>query len=486
MFRSSCFALMLVLVLSSACGAQNTPPTVVPAASASIAGPTAVFTGTYTDADLTQAIVLDLMESRIKLSLPAWKAANYDLSKRLANVASQYAYVEFTLKSKQADVRVKPALDAYTAVIDKAGDEAKVMAANKTLLDALASARQAVYGAQLADPRFQAELVFRLLTWTSDTYARNSTLTGADLAYAYQRAYGYEQAAKARFAAIAKSTPDAAAISAQFAVLDASFPATTPASLDDSAKVAATTTAIKTALQKSFGLTTPSASFSNLIEYTLRATQTGVDLYKAGKAIEAYQAMTDGYLNGFEFIEAGLDTKDKDFRSALESKFTDIRNGVRSGRPVAEIDALMKDIVAGMVIAGDLLSGKVNGPVKWALAPTPAPAATGATPTAAANAPVSAALKGVRDARTSTSAALARYKEGKTDEAYELAVSAYLNGFESAEPELAKKDRAMMEALEVQFKNLRDAMKAKQPVAAIEALVQTIGDGLDKAEKLLQ
>jgi hypothetical protein len=222
-----------------------------------------------------------------------------------------------------------------------------------------------------------------------------------------------------------------------------------------------------------------------MIEYTLRGTQAGVDLYKAGKAGEAYQAMTDGYLNGFEFIEAGLDMKDKDFRIALESKLTEIRDGVRSGKPVAEIDASMKDIVAGLVIAGDLLSGKVNGPVKWAPAPTPAPAVAGTTPTAAASAPVSAALKGVRDARASISAALARYKEGKTDEAYELAVAAYLNGFENAEPELAKKDRPLMEALEVQFKSLRDAMKAKQPIAAIEALVQTISDGLAKAEKLL-
>src|SRR5690349_8319628 len=150
MLRSSFLVLMLVLVLSSACGAQTTPPTVVPVATASIASPAAVSTAAYIDADLTQAVVLDLMESRIKLSLPTWKAGNYDLSKRLANVASQYTYVEFALKSKQADVSVKGALDAYTAMIDKAGDEAKVTAANKALLDALSSARQAVYGAQLA------------------------------------------------------------------------------------------------------------------------------------------------------------------------------------------------------------------------------------------------------------------------------------------------------------------------------------------------
>ena len=265
MFRSSSLVLMFVLLLSAACGAQTTPPTVVPAATAPVVGPTAVSASAYTDSDLTQAIVLDLMESRVKLSLPAWKAANYDLSKRLANVAIQYTYVEFSLKSKQADMTVKGALDTYTTVIDKAGDEAKVTAANMALLDALASARQAVYGAQLANPKFQAELVFRLLTWTSDTYARNSTLTGADLAYAYQRAYGYEQAAKARFAAIATSAPDAAAITTQFALLDALFPTATPASMGDSAKVAATTTAIQTALQKSYSLTTPSASFSNLI-----------------------------------------------------------------------------------------------------------------------------------------------------------------------------------------------------------------------------
>src|SRR5436305_12067769 len=119
MSRSSCLVLMFVLWLSAACDAQTTSPTAVPAATAPVAGSPAVSAGAYSDADLTQAIVLDLMESRIKLSLPAWKAANYDLSKRLANVASQFTYVEFALKSKQADVSVKAALDAYMAVIDK-------------------------------------------------------------------------------------------------------------------------------------------------------------------------------------------------------------------------------------------------------------------------------------------------------------------------------------------------------------------------------
>ena len=78
MFRSSYLVLMFVLWLSSACGAQTTSSTAVPAATTPLAGSPAVSAGAYTDADLTQAIVLDLMESRIKQSLPAWKAAAMD------------------------------------------------------------------------------------------------------------------------------------------------------------------------------------------------------------------------------------------------------------------------------------------------------------------------------------------------------------------------------------------------------------------------
>jgi uncharacterized cupredoxin-like copper-binding protein len=96
------------------------------------------------------------------------------------------------------------------------------------------------------------------------------------------------------------------------------------------------------------------------------------------------------------------------------------------------------------------------------------------------------ALKGIRAARESTNTALAKYREGKADEAYELAAAAYLNGFEKSEADLAKKDRALMESLETQFKSLREAIKAKQPVANLEAMVKTINDGLEKAEKLLQ
>ena len=74
---------------------------------------------------------------------------------------------------------------------------------------------------------------------------------------------------------------------------------------------------------------------------------------------------------------------------------------------------------------------------------------------------------------------LAAYRAGQRQEAYELAVSAYLDGFERLEAELLRRgQRRLVEELEGQFKELRDAARAGRPAAELERLARAIESGL--------
>ncbi len=81
--------------------------------------------------------------------------------------------------------------------------------------------------------------------------------------------------------------------------------------------------------------------------------------------------------------------------------------------------------------------------------------------------------------------ALELYEKGQVDEAYEEAAEAYLEQFENAEVALSAKDKALMETLEDQLKDFRDAIKAKKPLIEVKALLNKISPNLDKAIALL-
>ncbi|MCC7448510.1 MAG: hypothetical protein IT324_13905 [Anaerolineae bacterium] len=82
-------------------------------------------------------------------------------------------------------------------------------------------------------------------------------------------------------------------------------------------------------------------------------------------------------------------------------------------------------------------------------------------------------------------AALELYEKGQADDAYEEAASAYLDQFENAEAALSAKDKALMETIEVQMKDFRDAIKAQKPLAEVQAILDKINPNLDKAITLL-
>jgi len=83
--------------------------------------------------------------------------------------------------------------------------------------------------------------------------------------------------------------------------------------------------------------------------------------------------------------------------------------------------------------------------------------------------------------------ALREYERGEVEEAYELAAKAYLEGFEEMEGDLLQKGhRALVERLEVRFKDLRDGIRAGRPLDELSALVEEIEAGLKEALEILE
>ncbi len=82
--------------------------------------------------------------------------------------------------------------------------------------------------------------------------------------------------------------------------------------------------------------------------------------------------------------------------------------------------------------------------------------------------------------------AIREYEEGEVEEAYELAASAYLDGFERLEGELLGKDPELVETLEIQFKELRDKIKAGAPVEELRAIQKQIEENLEKVDEILE
>ncbi len=93
----------------------------------------------------------------------------------------------------------------------------------------------------------------------------------------------------------------------------------------------------------------------------------------------------------------------------------------------------------------------------------------------------------VAEIREMVEHSLEEYREGEKEEAYELAANSYLQGFEHVDGDLLEKgQRELVEDLELDFKALRDAIKAGKPVSQIEPIASEINQGLDKSLEALK
>lgn len=88
-------------------------------------------------------------------------------------------------------------------------------------------------------------------------------------------------------------------------------------------------------------------------------------------------------------------------------------------------------------------------------------------------------------ARQRLSESVAAYRKGDARDATELALSAYLDGFEPVEPLLASRDAELMGRIETAMGELRSRIGSEAPVAAVEEQARILDGLFDEAEERL-
>jgi hypothetical protein len=97
------------------------------------------------------------------------------------------------------------------------------------------------------------------------------------------------------------------------------------------------------------------------------------------------------------------------------------------------------------------------------------------------------AIQEIGETRAALATALATYEKGDRTKAEDQVAEAYVSHFEHVEGPLGKADDELNEKLEEAIsQDLRDAMKAGKPGAAIEAQISAIVADLEKAEAALR
>jgi high-affinity iron transporter len=81
---------------------------------------------------------------------------------------------------------------------------------------------------------------------------------------------------------------------------------------------------------------------------------------------------------------------------------------------------------------------------------------------------------------------LAAYRQGQAQVAQDLAVSAYLDGFELVEASLDTVDRRLRVAVEAEMMRYRAMLKNREPVATVEAAADRIQELLSEAQQAIQ
>lgn len=87
--------------------------------------------------------------------------------------------------------------------------------------------------------------------------------------------------------------------------------------------------------------------------------------------------------------------------------------------------------------------------------------------------------------RTRLKEALEAYQAGKAKEANDLALSAYLDGFEPVEPVLASRNKELMVRIEVAMGALRESIAKSAPVESVKAKLEELDALFLEAEKVL-
>jgi hypothetical protein len=312
----------------------------------------------FSEADVNHMVALDKMEGYLRVSLLLWEAGNYDLAATHASLpmAELFSLVEADLKAKQAAAPLREALDAYAALAGQAGEAAKVKAAQQAALDAVHTAAQALAGSLTDDLAFQSEVIHGLLQGVEEEYGE--ALSNGQIAEVvkYQEGLGFFLMARARYESIAATIQAAhpnehTKIEEYFSELAKALPEVTPPTpAADFKEVEGDVDGIVAELNEALGLQTQAAeSPVEIIAGIREKIADALKEYREGKNDAAYELAADAYLDGFEHIEADMTAKGAgDLMTTLETQFKDLRDGIKAGKPQADIEQLASEINANL------------------------------------------------------------------------------------------------------------------------------------------
>ena len=100
-----------------------------------------------------------------------------------------------------------------------------------------------------------------------------------------------------------------------------------------------------------FGSRTPLAFTRTRLDEALAA-------YRRGEKEVAYQLAVQAYLEGFELVEQGLDAVDAPLRRQIEEAMTGLRNALRKGSPVTDVETRIAHVDNLLDLAADRLEGR--------------------------------------------------------------------------------------------------------------------------------
>jgi hypothetical protein len=112
----------------------------------------------FTDEDLQVAASLGGLTQELKASLASWESGDYAIAGNRAASASgaRFARVSSVLQAKGgADAPLQKALETYRDLAGQPGESDAVRAANKTAIEAVLTAQQAVVGQFWTEPGFK-------------------------------------------------------------------------------------------------------------------------------------------------------------------------------------------------------------------------------------------------------------------------------------------------------------------------------------------
>jgi hypothetical protein len=307
---------------------------------------------------VNHAVALAKMKGHLQVSLANWENDNRQLAGLHAAhpVAELWGIVADELEEQGAASSLKEALDTYAALARESENPEEVKAAHQAVLDAIASAEQALAGEQLEQPVFQGEAIRKLLEGVEEEYAEAVSQGQIAELEEYQDALGFLTVAKERYAAIETTVKTAyprgyEEIEEKFAELGQAFPdVTPPAQAVDPGQVEEAVQEIAAELGEALELgeavvQTPAEIIADIRDKVSRT----LEEYAAGETDEAYELAADAYLDGFEHVEGNLlQQGERELMETVELQFKDLRDGIKAGKSRDELQALAAEIEANL------------------------------------------------------------------------------------------------------------------------------------------